>query len=736
MLAESTGKLTFLSPPAIVVFGVLAVLVTCVISFLSWRRAHFSKGFGLLELLRILIVALIAFSLNQPEWLEQFKPDTKPVLAVLYDASKSMETADVLNPDKPTEAPKTRLEVIMPLADAKMWKSLEDRMDIVIEPFSSGMQPPESGTDLNAALARVLEENGNLRGVVLATDGDWNTGEPPERAATQMRMRETPVFAVSAGSETRLPDVTIAGFDVPAFGIGGKPVRIPFALESSLPQDYTVTVEMKTSDGESVTKVVTIPAMGRVQDTFTWRPLKEGEVELTLDVPPSDLERFPDNNILTAPLAIRKEELRVLVIESTPRWEYRYLRNALERDPGVEVNCLLFHPGLDKVGGGKGYLKEFPGPETLTKYDVIFLGDVGLVPDQLTEDNIDAIRKQVANQASGLVFLPGFQGNQNTLLNSELSDLLPVVYDQAQPRGWGSPAPGQFDLTDLGERSLLTKLEDSDDKNANVWASLPGFQWFAGIERAKAGTEVLATHSSESNRYGRIPLIVTKTFGTGKILFMGTDGAWRWRKGVEDRYHYRFWGQVARWMAYQRNMAQGETMRLFYSPDRPRTGEVLTLNANVMSIGGEPLQQATVIVQATAPSGKTESIRLQPGGEEMWGLFSGTFAPTEPGEYQMLMTCAENGGTLETTISVQGAMREKLGQPARIDVLEEIVRVTKGKMISATADPAAIVAAIAEMPEPELREKRFQLWAHWGWATFILVMMAIFWIGRKVIGAV
>ena len=45
---------------------------------------------------------------------------------------------------------------------------------------------------------------------------------------------------------------------------------------------------------------------------------------------------------------------------------------------------------------------------------------------------------------------------------------------------------------------------------------------------------------------------------------MGTDGAWRWRKGVEDKYHYRFWGQVVRWMAYQRNMAKGETMRLYY----------------------------------------------------------------------------------------------------------------------------------------------------------------------------
>ena len=58
---------------------------------------------------------------------------------------------------------------------------------------------------------------------------------------------------------------------------------------------------------------------------------------------------------------------------------------------------------------------------------------------------------------------------------------------------------------------------------------------------------------------------VTKTYGTGKVLFMGTDSAWRWREGVEDRYHYRFWGQVARWMAYQRTMAQGQSMRLFFT---------------------------------------------------------------------------------------------------------------------------------------------------------------------------
>ena len=163
--------------------------------------------------------------------------------------------------------------------------------------------------------------------------------------------------------------------------------------------------------------------------------------------------------------------------------------------------------------------------------------------------------------------------------------------------------------------------------------------------RAKAGTEVLAVHGSESNRYGRIPLLVTRTFGTGKILFMGTDAAWRWREGVEDRYHYRFWGQVVRWMAYQRHMARGEWMRLFYSPDRPGTGSVVTLSANVMNRSGEPLGEGTVVVQVVTPSGQTESVRLAPSAGE-WGLFTGRFTPEEAGAYELILTCRENRSTL------------------------------------------------------------------------------------------
>jgi hypothetical protein len=726
-------SLVFTQTPTSLAVAVTFVAVIFVLAWMAWQRSGFRRATGFLEALRVLIAVAIAVTLNQPELREIFKPAHKPTVAVLADGSRSMETRDVPDGANPTGELKSRTERLQPLIDPALWTELSRTMEVVIEPFSVPSEK-EEGTDINRALALAAEQHPRLSAVVLLSDGDWNAGEPPAHAATRLRMRGVPVFAVPLGSSTRLPDVELSSFEVPTFAVAGKPLRAPFTIESSLPRDEVAVLEMKSSEGEVVTKSVTIPAMSRLHDVITWKPEKPGEIKLTLTIPPIGGERFTENNRIEAPLAIRKEKLRVLVVESFPRWEYRYLRNALERDPGVEVNCLLFQPDLGKNGAGRGYLDAFPKEEALSGYDVIFLGDVGTGKGQLTAEQCAQLQKLARDQAAGIVFMPGLRGHEASLGETALADLMPVVWDETQPRGWGTSAPGRFVLTETGMRSLLTKLEDTDEASARVWQTLPGFQWYAPALRAKAGTEILATHATETNRFGRVPLIVTKTYGAGKVLFMGTDGAWRWRKGVEDKYHYRFWGQVVRWMAYQRNMAAGEKMRLFYSPDRPAAGAVLTLNANVTSLGGEPLREGAVIAQITAPSGKTSSLRLTSAGEDAWGLFSGVFAPSEPGEYQVRLTCAEAGSALDTSISVQGTSREKKGQPAQVDVLREIAQLTRGRMIE-NADAASIIGAIAALPQPEPQERRVQLWAHPFWAGSVIVLLGIFWAGRKAAGS-
>ncbi|MEI6715543.1 MAG: hypothetical protein WCO60_17440 [Verrucomicrobiota bacterium] len=733
-MPPSSQSLIFTQTPTSLFLALGFVALIAGLAFIAARRSGFRRIVVFLETLRVLIAAAIALTLNQPEWRQIFPPKNNPTLAILSDVSRSMETRDILPPNVLSAEATSRNEAAKALTDPAVWKPATQSMDLVFQTFSSNQTPPEEGSDLNSALLQTLEKQPHLKAVVLLSDGDWNTGDSPTQAATQFRMRGIPVFTVPIGAETRLPDVQLSSFEVPTFAIAGKPLRIPFTIESSLPRDETTTVEMTSSTGDIVSKSVTIPAMGRIQDVLTWKPEKPGDLKLVLKIPKTGEERYLENNSLEAALTIRKEQLRVLVIETVPRWEFRYLRNALERDPGVQVQCLLLHPDLGKPGAGRNYLGAFPKDDELAKYDVVFLGDIGVGKDQLTLEQCTSLHKLVRDQAAGLVFLPGIHGFENTLQSTPLGELFPVVLDENQPRGWGTSTPGRFSLTEAGTRSLLTKLEDTEDANTQIWQNLPGFQWYAPIARAKAGSQILATHDTEANRSGRIPLIVTKTYGAGKILFMGTDGAWRWRKGVEDRYHYRFWGQVVRWMAYQRNMSQGDKMRLFYSPDRPTLGAVLSLNANVTGANGDPLRAGTVVAQISAPSGKTNNVRLTSAGEDSWGLFSGTFTPNEPGEHRVHLTCPEAASTLDTTISIQGTSREKIGQPAKFDVLREIAQLTKGRFLE-SREPEPLLAAIAALPKLEPEERRIQIWAHPLWAGFIVFLLGTFWVARKSAGS-
>jgi hypothetical protein len=673
-------------------------------------------------------------SVNQPEWVEEFKPIENPTLAVLWDGSASMDTRDVPLGNGSGSVFTSRREAIARIIDESAWAPLRERMDVILQPFAT--PEPGRGSDLYEPLAQAPERYKNLIGVVLVSDGDWNEGQPPVRAATALRLKGVPVFSVPVGSPTRLPDVELLSLGAPTFGVTGKSVRIPFTIESSLPREYHTTVVLKTSAGDEVTEEVRIAPMGRTSGALLWKPTKPGDVTLTLEVPKHPEETLPDNNRLSAPIAIREEKLRVLVIESVPRWEYRYLRNALSRDPGVEVRCLLFHPGLSKLGGGtRDYLKQFPaGLDELSKFDVVFLGDVGVDGSQLTAEQCRLLRGLAEHQASGLVFMPGWQGRQFSLLETPLADLYPVILDDAQPGGWGSRTPGHFELTELGRRSLLTNLADTQDNNVEVWEDLPGFQWHAPVIRAKSGSEVLAVHRDAANQHGRVPLLVTRTFGAGKVLFMGTDGAWRWRKGVEDKYHYRFWGQVVRWMAYQRNMAKGETMRLYHAPDQPQVRQTVALHAHVMEPSGEPLSRGDVSARVTAPSGKTDVVRFLPAGEE-WGVFQARFTPAEPGRHEVTLLCKQTGAKLETSVFVQGGTIERVGRPARPEVLEEIARVTRGKVL-APGKMDQLLQSLAALPDPPASVRRVQLWSHPAFAGVVIFLLGVFWVGRKIVGLI
>jgi hypothetical protein len=721
------------------VLGGIMLLSTGVLGWVAWSRSHYRRSIALLELFRLFLVTLVVLTLCQPEWSTLLAPNQAPTLAVLWDRSKSMETRDVLDPEALDGTPLSRAEAIEPLKEASAWLTEEGKDEapfrVVVDSFASGLDSAEQGTDLNKGLMETLENHANLRGVILLSDGDWNLGDSPVQAAARYRMRKVPIFALGTGSRSPLPDLELLSMDAPTFAVAGKPLRIPFTVGSVLGQERELSVILRV-DGEPVTeKVVSVPAMGQVRQSLSWVLSVPGDFKIALEITRDPLDRVLENNRISGPIAVRQEQLKVLLVESYPRWEYRYLRNALERDPGVEVSCLLFHPRLAKLGGGRSYIKQFPSASELNRYDVVFLGDVGVDARQLTPGQAADLKQLVSSQAAGLVFLPGRYGHQQNLQDSALEDLYPVVLDPSRADGTGSISKGHFSLTEAGRRSLLTKLSDIESVNMDIWRRLPGFNWYAGVERAKVGSDILAVHEQDATASGRVPLIVTRTFGTGKVLFMGTDGAWRWREGVEDRYHYRFWGQVARWMAYQRQKAQGKSMRLFCSPDRPRVDDRVTLNANVLDALGGFQDTGSVVVEAFAPSGKLRAVRLQAGEGDARGLFSGSFTPDEPGDYRLVATSKETGASIETDLPVQGWARERTGAVARFDVLEELAAVSEGRVLEIN-EVDGFRQYLAQMPAPEPVMHRTRLWAHPAWCGILIFLMGLFWVGRKLAGTI
>lgn len=725
--------------PLTLTLGIIAILVMVWLSVLSWRRSPHRRRTAILEVMRMAAVTLVVLLLWQPEWLTTVHPDAKPKIAILWDDSKSMTTIDAELPqtlsDK-TEIVSRQAWVEKALA-SDLWKPLEADGANVVSTMPFASPDPEqaaiSGTNLEEPLSNLLDQEGNLRAVVMFTDGDYNLGQPPVAAAQKMRLRDVPFFPVPVGSETRLPDLDLISVMAPSYGVVGEKVQIPFTIRSSLNRQVRTKLILRDESGREQTKDIVLPPNTETYDSILWQLDKEGSEKLKMSIPVAEGELVAENNEREFVISGRPEKIRVLVIDTKPRWEYRYLRNALSRDPGVELSCLLFHPELGP-GGGPDYIEAFPEKlEDLAKYDVVFLGDVGVAEGQLTKEQCELIRGLVENQASGVVFLPGSQGNQFSLLDTELSDLMPVILDDKQPRGMTESIASPLTLTTEGRASLLTMLGESEEENPGIWKRLPGFFWHAPVIKAKGGTEVLAVHGNRRGKFGPIPLLVTKSAGSGKVLFMGIDSAWRWRRGVEDLYHYRFWGQVARWMSYQRNMAAGQRVRVFFNPERPEPGSVVTLNANAFEESGAPLKDGRVMVDLTSPDGRTQRIELQKN-ESAWGAFSGRFKVDLPGAWKIRATVGgAEDEALETTLLAQGVEVEKTGQPARLDVLEEMAKVSRGRVIQ-PAQLADLIEEINALPEPRPLQSRMPLWSNWGTLILLVVLLSLFWVGRKLNG--
>lgn len=721
------------SAPRIVI-AVLLVLVSGAISLAQYRCAGKRPLEGVSEIIRLVALILVAFTILRPELVRVHRLQELPQLSVLLDRTGSMQTRDVYDEDEVDLI--SRDEWVEPLSETNAWQELKARYRVSITEFGSlDEEGTQVGTDLHAALDDISASPSGIRASVLVSDGDWTVGDSPIGAAAQLRSLGIPVFTMTVGSERYLPDIELVSVKSPVHVQVDEQVHISFVLKSRMERDFDIPIVLTESGSEVARSSINLPAMGQVSSSITFTPSRVGDFEYALEALPLPEEVNHDNNRQEFDISVRRQAIRVLIVDMEPRWEYRYLRNAAIRDPGVRVDTLLMHPHLPP-GAGANHIDEFPqSREELSKYDVVFLGDIGMDEAGISEEQARWLRDLVHDQASGLVFMPGPDGRWISLLDGPLQSLVPVDIDLGNPKGHGAAYAGKMALTMRGTDHRLTRLAPTLETNQELWSNLPGFNWYAAALRPRPGAEVLVVHAQARGEDGRIPLIVATEHGAGKVLYMGHDSAWRWRRGYEDLYHYRFWNQVFRWMSYQRYMAADEGLRFFYTPENPVPGDRLWVQATPLDSSGFPLEGATIEAQLSTPSGSVGVFSLSER-EGQWGVYHGSVLIGEGGEHDILIRCIENDAQVQVPVHVSSPDLEPIGRPARPDVMREIASVSGGTSYRAADGLEALIKALIDLPEQPPRESRFRLWSHHLWLLLMTAFLVLYWCLRKFLGRI
>ena len=90
---------------------------------------------------------------------------------------------------------------------------------------------------------------------------------------------------------------------------------------------------------------------------------------------------------------------------------------------------------------------------------------------------------------------------------------------------------------------------------------------------------------------------------------------------------------------------------------------------------------------------------------------------------------------IESVLRIEESVREKLGKPVVSEPLIQLGKLSQGKALSHTRwKELTDSLALAPAPKPIIRIERLR--TQFSWGIMILVLLAIYWTGRKLFGMV
>lgn len=607
--------------------GVIAVLAAVV---WSYRREStlLSRGQRLtLTALRLASLIVAGLLWMQPTLI--IARSGLPPVAVLLDTSASMASQDAATKSVSPGAERRWDQVLDAVTEQKgrffrelaaahplrVFEFSDSAMAVSGDPQANGdtglltaiqkLQPEALQTRPAEAVRQVFAE---LRGappaaLVVFTDGiaSESDNDKLSQASELIRRRGTKLFVVPVGSEQPHRDLELYDIVMDDVAFVGDPVVIAGKIRGSGLNLPKVTVAARFEDGDRILAEQSVPLSRDGQGTrfeLLFTPETAGDYRIEIVVPPVEGEFDRDNNRELRPLSVRDEKLKVLLVESSPRYEFRYLKQWLERDKSIALQTLLVEADPEYAREDRTAIAYFPVQrEELSKFDVVILGDVS--PTQLGSTAADWLASYVREQGGGLLVIGGVRHCPEAFAGTALEPLMPFPLDAVDSTAWEQSVSAEFrpQLTLDGQKGVpMFRLAASEADNQTVWNSLPPLYGLLAIRETKPGARVLVEHPTAKGRTDRLPVILMQQVGAGKVLFHATDELWRWRFRTGDTYYGRYWSQAIRYLSRSRLLGQDRVAELVVDRQTFQQGEPVLLRVRFLDDRLTPARDDSVRV--------------------------------------------------------------------------------------------------------------------------------------------
>ncbi|MBL9138428.1 MAG: VWA domain-containing protein [Verrucomicrobiales bacterium] len=594
------------------------------------------------------------------------------------------------------------------------------------------------GTALRELAER--ERGRAMAGVVLFTDGIRNAGGDPRAAASRLREAGWAVHVVGAGTVAPR-DLQLVDLVAPEVVFARDEVSVVARVRSRGLAGQTAQVSL-TLDGQRVDeRELRFDADGETQVTVKATPEQPGDFELAVEVPVRPDEILSENNRQVRRLRVMDDKVKVLLLEESPRWEFRYLQALLLRDRRVELKCVLFDgdPAITRSPGSP-YLDAFPNRrEDLFSYDLVIFGDVD--PRHFTPTQLEILSDFVARSGGSFLMVAGRRFSPWSYRDTPLERVLPVEFD----RPLASPAatsvherPLKPALTPEGRTSPLLRLSEDPEENQHKWEALPPLFWTAPVRRAKPAAQVLATVALTGETDPPIPLIALQQYGVGQSMFIGTDNTWRWRRNEGEQFHVAFWGRVVQRMAILHLLSGSRRTQLVLDRLTAVPGERIGVTARLFTSAFEPLADAIVRGRLERGSGAGTNLLALAGGEsgsevllravpDQPGLYQGEWVAPSPGRYRLRVG-------EDAQAAVDFSVEDRLVESGETAMQETDLRewaTAGGGEFFREEDLHRLPTAVKRRALPVRSRMTVELWSSPLYYLAILVLFATEWVMRK-----